>query len=315
MAQTLPTFNLFKLTEPKGFNAIANSSRGSLAYFLSPNGNGNLDIVKDYTWTLTPKEGRKEVPWVWLKEYRLLDSSFINSARYYATGAAQQVTGQSSGSSKNQFLQFMPAYEGLFDFDHETGFTYTIPYFNETLNEVRSSWTSLDITEKIKGAVGKFSPGAAEAIGAAADAIGFAYETNYPRVGIMDRPKLWESSDPRSINIRFPLYNTRQYTDVQKNWELCYLLMYQNMFNKRDFITALPPVFYSVNIPGQYFTIAAYVSELKVYNRGNIRRMKVGNYMRNVPDAFEIDMTLTDMVMPSQNMQSAILFENPITVE
>jgi hypothetical protein len=307
--------SLFQFEEPSGFNSIKDTSRGALANYLSPyKEGGNISVVDNYRWTLTPKQGREEVPWAYLKEYRLLDSSFINSARYYATGAQQQIGGVST-NSKNEFLQFMPAYAGLFDFDNPTGFSYTLPYFSEISSEVRSSWTSLDITDKIKSAVGKISPGAENLLGLAIDSVAFAYETNYPRVGIMDRPKLWESSEPRSINIRFPLYNTVEFEDIQKNWELSYLLMYQNLFNKRDFITALPPVFYSVLIPGQYFTIAAYVSDMKIYNRGNIRGIPLkDNKRRNIPDAFEIDITLTDMVMPSQNMHSAILFQSPITV-
>ena len=96
------------------------------------------------------------------------------------------------------------------------------------------------------------------------------------------------------------------------------------MFNKRDFITAVPPVFYTAYIPGQFFSIAMYVSDLKIYNRGNTRMYQVGvvnensskrPLWRNIPDVYEIDMTLTDMIMPSQNMLAQILRESPVSVQ
>ena len=87
------------------------------------------------------------------------------------------------------------------------------------------------------------------------------------------------------------------------------------MFNKRDFITAVPPVFYTAYIPGQFFSIAMYVSDLKIYNRGNIRMYPIGSKWRNIPDVYEIDMTLTDMIMPSQNMLAQVLREAPVSVQ
>lgn len=303
---------LFKQVSPTGFNTIVASDRGGLADFLVPLNSGAVDVLNDYCWTLTDKKGRNETPKVILTEWRLLQSSLINSSRYYTAGLSQQVV-----SSKNPYLKDMKGYTGLFDFENPTGFWYSLPYFNDTANEVSNTWTTLDILEKAKNALNIISPGTGEAVELGIGVGGLAYEANYPRVGIMDRPKLWESSGFRSINIKFPLYNTVNFTDIKRNWDLCYLLMYQNMFNKRDFVTAIPPVFYTVYIPGQFFTIAAYVSELKIYNRGNVRFLDIdgSGKKRNVPDVYEIDMTLTDMVMPSQNMLTAILKEEPVSVQ
>lgn len=304
--------DLWKTGTPKGLQQIVQTDVGGLAEFLEPNGKAGVDVVENYTWTLSKQdfEARKETPYAVLTEFRLLTSSLINSAKYFLTGAQQQVS-NSPASEKT-----MSGYKGLFDFNHPTGFWYKFPYFNEIANEVQSSWTTLDAVEKGMDALGVVK-GAREGAELFLNAARTAYEANFPRVGVMDRPKLWEQSTPRSINIKFPLFNTRKFSDIKKNWELCYLLLYQNMFNKRDFVTAIPPVFYTIDIPGQYFTIAAYVSDLKIYNRGNMRRIKIdsGN-ARNIPDVFEIDMTLTDMVMPSQNMLSRIMNnKNPVQVQ
>lgn len=306
-SDSLQVGKLFKEVEPAGFASFVGNDKAGLANFLVPadGGTGAIDVVNKFPWTLTPPEGRSETPHVRLTEYRLLQSALWNSARYYAAGAVQQVPG-----SKNPYLNRMQGYAGLFDFENPTTFEYTFPYFSDTANEVQSSWSSLDILEKIKGIIG-----GGGAIQKAIDVGMLGYEANYPRVGIMDRPKLWQESTPRSINIKFPLYNTVKVEDIERNWELCYLLLYQNMFNKRDFITAVPPVFYTAYIPGQFFSIAMYVSDLKIYNRGNIRMYQINGKWRNIPDVYEIDMTLTDMIMPSQNMLAQVLREAPVSVQ
>jgi len=294
---------LFTLQGAAINTAVLSNDPVGLAPFAVPGGNQPINVVDDFRWTLTDKEGRGETPNIQLTEYRVLQSSLINSARYYTAGISQQVV-----SSRNPYLKekHMSGYAGFMDFENPTKFQYTFPYFSDIANSVTSSWTALDIVEKARNASSTVEAGGA--IGQ------FAYEAEYPRVGIMDRPKLWESSDFRSINIKFPLFNTVSHLDVEQNWELCFLLTYQNMFNKRDFVTAIPPVFYTVYAPGQFFSIAMYVSDLKIYNRGNTHMYKIGTKWRNVPDVYEIDMTLTDMIMPSQNMLKAVYDDAPIVV-
>jgi hypothetical protein len=303
-ADTKYTSELFNETDPTGLQF---TDLGGLAKFLVPAGTGAVDVVYNYPWTLTPPAGRTETPFAVLTEFRLLQSAFLTSARYFLQGLAQQVV-----STKSVYADRMQGYAGLCDFNNPTGFHYTVPYFSDVSSEVQSSWTSLDFLEKIKGAASFV--GAGEFVEKLEKLYTLRQELTYPRVGQMDRPKLWESSTPRTINVKFPLFNTISVTDIKKNWDLCYLLMYQNMFNKRDFITAIPPVFYTVHIPGQFFSIAMYVSDLKIYNRGNIRRIDVGGKFRNIPDVYEIDMSLTDMLMPSQNMMAELLQDQPVNV-
>jgi hypothetical protein len=315
------TSDLFKEETPAGFSTTGGV--GGLAKFLVPNGNSTVDVVNSYPWTLSEKADRSETPSIILTEFRLLQSALVNSARYFVTGAAQQVpTGESEGGTGNAFLENMRGYAGLFDFKNPTGFWYNFPYFSEVSNEVSSTWATLDILEKVKSAASTL--GIREAVETIGNVAMFGYESDYPRVGVMDRPKLWEQSTPRNITIKFPLFNTLKYEDIKRNWDLCYLLLYQNMYNKRDFITAIPPVFYTVYAPGQFFSIAMYVSDLKVYNRGNIRRLGTtqlglggtgGSFYRNIPDVYEIEMTLTDMVMPSQNMLAQLRLTEPVTVQ
>jgi hypothetical protein len=309
MAEKTPyQSELFKQETPTGFSTINKDGIGGLADYLVPQGTGAVDVINEYRWTLTEKNGRTETPSIVLTEFRLLQSALMNSARYFFTGLGQQV-----GIGNENKYREMRGYTGLFDFKNSTGFWYRFPYFSDISNEVTSTWVTLDILEKIKSAASKVGLGEALELGTNIAKLG--YEANYPRVGVMDRPKLWEQSTPRTINIKVPLYNTVDFADIKRNWDLCYLLLYQNMFNKRDFITAIPPVFYTVYAPGQFFSIAMYVSDLKIYNKGNIRRIRVDDKFRNIPDVYEINITLTDMIMPSQNMLSVLQNEDPVKVQ
>jgi hypothetical protein len=130
---------------------------------------------------------------------------------------------------------------------------------------------------------------------------------------VIDKPLIWSSSSPRSFVVAFPLFNTSLFGDfdaeqiITRNWELCYLLTYQNLFNKRNLYTGIPPVFYEIEIPGIHYTKAGYVNSLNIVNVGNTRKMKlpIGNSNEsrevNVPDAYFVTMSLIDFFMPSRN--------------
>jgi hypothetical protein len=104
-SDSLQQGKIFKEVEPAGFASLVGNNKAGLANFLVPGGSsqsestGAIDVINNFTWTLTPKNGRNETPLIRLTEYRLLQSALWNSARYYATGIVQQVLG-----SKNPYL-------------------------------------------------------------------------------------------------------------------------------------------------------------------------------------------------------------------
>jgi hypothetical protein len=133
----------------------------------------------------------------------------------------------------------------------------------------------------------------------------------------IDKPHIWSTTVPRSFNITFPLYNiisqpesTAWYSNIIKNWELCHLLTYQNLYNKRNLFTGIPPVFYEIDIPGVHYSKAGYVNNLQILNVGNIRKLTLplegGNKDVNVPDAYIVNMAVTDFFIPSKNFMSSL---------
>jgi hypothetical protein len=79
--------------------------------------------------------------------------------------------------------------------------------------------------------------------------------------------------------------------------------MSQNLFNKRNFITGLPPCWYKVTIPGIYYSVASCVTNIAVENLGNTRMLQAQGFGTNfiVPDAYQVRITLQEMAMPSKN--------------
>lgn len=285
----------------------------SAASLYEPAGGGGIDVINDYTWTLTPPQSRKEIPSIILTEYQVDESTIARQVDFYVNNVVKGATSSNA--------DFLSPYDSLFPKDKPTGFWYFLPFYTDVNFEVNTPvWASLDTLEAAKGAaldVGSLIAGETGkrfvemGINIATGAVGATLAANYPKVGIMDRPKLWESHDFRSYTVKFPLYNTYNSDPNTQEWlknrELCELLINQNLYNKLSFITGIPPVFYEILIPGQHYTPAACVTNLTVYNRGNIRQLlNTEGFTCNVPDVYEVNITFTDLVIPSKNLFQAI---------
>ena len=267
-----------------------------------------VDVVKEYPWTLSKnQELLNEVPYAILVEFAVDESTIQQQISYYGTGTATALKGNTDP---------LAPYEKLFP-RNSTGNVYSFPYFSDINFQVNTSpWQSLDTLEqgqKFAENVGGFllgedgAKGVGKIIEAATSATGAALAAAYPKVGIMDRPKLWSSHDFRTIEIKFPLFNTVGPNDWIKNRDLCWQLVNQNLFTKRDFVTGIPPVYYEILIPGQHYSYAASVTNLTIYNRGNMRTLLDNDGGPTiVPDVYEVNITLQDLVMPSQNLFQSI---------
>jgi len=287
---------------------------GSLTNLYEPGSKGGqIDVVRDYMWTLSPPAIKTTAPYVILKEYSVNEGMIKRSLFHYWNGVKQAVK-ETGGMSQDS----MEVYGELFPKDKPTKFSYILPYFSEINFEVNTpEWTQLDNLEAIgnmgKGIANAAYEGAGDYLqdvvtkGGTAIGVGMATIGGYPKIGIMDRPKLWNSHSPRSINIKFSLFNTVNADDWKHNRDLCTLLVNQNLYNKRDLLTSLPPVFYEILIPGQHYSYASCVTNITISNRGNMRAMKLEGAGADtlptaiVPDAYEVSITLTDMLIPSQN--------------
>ena len=240
------------------------------------------------------------------------------------------------------------SYAGIFDLDYPTGFQYKLPFFTDNYFDFSNTWKKTDVLDSITEYQRERISAVESLIFATKsdeekknsryqskanitqyikDINSYALKFLGPAVGLMDMPSIWESTAPREYTFQFPLYNNLNYSDskkskqiIQKNWELCYLLTYQNLVNKKNFYNGIPPVFYEVLIPGIHYCKASYISKLDITNIGNTRLMQVPVGDNNtistieaiVPDAYMVSITLKDLLMPSKNLLNKAL--DPVVI-
>lgn len=279
---------------------------GGLASDLAAaGGSTTIDVAsnKKYKWTLSNVDV-SEVPYIELIEYtyndtqlKLAFNNFIENFTGTAKNIAQVVSSPAQTDS-------MAMYQSLYPKDKPTGFTYKFPYFNKTGFELASpDWQQIEgMGDKLNSFIGSISETAAKIANLAGEAAKMAVAAQNQSVGAVDRPKIFMSHADRSIAISFILLNTIGPEDWQTNKALGYLLMNQNLFNKKDYVTGSPPVIYEVHIPGQYYCYAAAMTNIRMDHLGN-QRLLDGNI---VPDAYQFELTLTELVKPSRNQLEAL---------
>jgi hypothetical protein len=297
----------------------------------------HYNVVTDHPWSLSKVNSSpdllKEVPYITLKEYEVGESFIANQFAYYTGNIVANVGNETLTKATNYLTQLggygnliksdapnpLTPYENLYKKDGttETGNIYTFPYFDDINFEINTPpWETIDALAEAGNAAGSLTKAIlgntrGEAVNKFTENTGKVFSaglaTTAPKIGIADKPRLWSSHSPRSINIKFPLFNTLNSTDWVKNRGLCWVLVNQNLFTKLDFISNVPPVFYEISIPGQHYSYAAAVTRLTINNRGNMRNLLDPNkYSCIVPDAYEVNITLEDLVMPSRNLFQAI---------
>jgi hypothetical protein len=290
---------------------------GSLANTFDQDYATAIDIASRYPWTTSNVFNRDDIPFIQLIEHRNEESLMKRQFAYYTQGIGQVVGNTTNSSSKG----LLDVYEEMWP-DNPTNWIYRFPYFDKKQFELSTpQWRKVDEPGQIIKAAGSglasfaknlggevlakgidFVSSGVDAAQAVAEA-GLAFAS--PLVGMVDRPRIFTEHSERSVTIQFPLYNTLDPNDWLKNKKFFMAFAGQNHFNKRDFITGLPPVWYRVYVPNQYYSHASCVTNFTVENLGNTRLEKHGAEGVIVPDAYQISITLTEMLMPSLNQFQA----------
>jgi len=302
----------------------------SLANTFDQKNSTCVDIARSYPWTQTKLDNRNDIPYIRLVEYRNNESILKRQAKFYSQQAFTSIKDAVNGTFSNGDASgLLSVYDEIWPTTNPTNWSYIFPYFNKTQFELTTpEWSKIDPPD-LAGA-GNATAGGLEKLGfknlstliGGAVAVGelamagaeLAVKAVSPQVGTVDRPRVFTEHSSRSITISFPLYNTIKQDDWKNNRDFYYRFASQNLFNKRDFITGLPPVWYTVYVPGQYYSRASSVTNFNVENLGN-SRLAYGSYI--VPDAYQITITLQEMLMPSLNQFQAILpnGSNQVTVK
>lgn len=284
-----------------------------------------VNVSREFAWTLN--EERDEVPRIILKELIQSSSALLTRGMYYL--------GQVSDIS-SMFLRDDPldSYAGLYNTD-DTGFYYDIPQLNETyLATGNHDFGSGGSTAGFSGAaemaglaaggsktkLGKVIGGAGKAVGSAltigstiGDVAGSAREFFGGGAGYYtEQPKFFQHGQgARSYPITFPLYNTGGYRDMVRNFQLAFMLVYQNLPNRSSKQLVKPPCIYEITVPGVSYTPYAYMSSVKVDFVGQRREMTIdipfdtADNLKpirvTIPEAYNITMNVQELVAHTKN--------------
>lgn len=279
-----------------------------------------VDIHGDYAWTASPRGvARAEIPVIEFDELELDLSSLITSALYKLRGGIENLAalGNNIDEVKDKILGTAKSlnintqtlentvtsdplnpYAGMYAAS-PTGWRYVAPYLEGLNQQISNSWGD-DTSNVLNSSLGS----ALKDIGTQAE--NYLNMTNLANIAApgsyAEKVKFFNPGDSDSYTIRFPLLNTLEFDDIVKNWELCYLLTYQNLPNRRSVNLLDPPSIYRVTIPGVRQSPAAYIANLSIMHVGAIRNMLIHGKIKPIPEAYLISITFKDLINNSRNL-------------
>ena len=295
-----------------------------------------IDVVNTFDWTTTPKINQNFpviTPSIRLQEFKLDTSTFAQQMMYLAAaggdGAAatlnvldtlnakikvalvpSQIKTVKEGVSKIQEFvnsgfdkspeKYLEPYDGLYH-AVPTSFQYNFPYF-------QNQWRDLsnDFADTYSG---QSAPMAQAIVGAAENIVGnltLPLILTEPGVFI-EKPKFYNfSSTGESLTFNFPLLNTLHPEQVSRNYQLLWLLIFQNRPYRKNRVLIDPAVIYRATVPGVRYLHWAYMSGLSVEFLGTRREITLdfpnGPISTIVPEAYNVSITLQSLVLESGNL-------------
>ena len=159
----------------------------------------------------------------------------------------------------DDYNQYLAPYQDIYT-TKNTGWRYKLPYMEDQQRTNRSQWATKP---------GLFR-GAAQT---ARDITLMANTLVSPGVYIDQAKNYTFDGDHKSYTVSFPLMNTMSQEHILRNWQLLFLLTYQNRPNRIDRVQIAPPKIYEAMIPGVWWCRHAFISNMTVDFVGNRRKM------------------------------------------
>lgn len=278
----------------------------------------NINFVENFkNWTVSPilndiYKSDIKIPTIELKEYRLLNSTLWEQAKYFmylgkttSGRAAQdvqtflgednfltnaleitQILVDSVFTGTKTVLELLgidtpdltnqsseDPYEGLYKLTN-TGFSYTLPFYS---NDIRNKFSSFSEGysgdgKGEKSVVSKVEERLKSWVSKSSGNIRALIE---PGIYIEKTQYYNYGANLENVSFSFPLLNTISPEQINENYQFLFLLIYQNSIFRKDRAAFIPPCIYEVLIPGQRYMKYAYISDLKIDYIGTRRMVEV----------------------------------------
>lgn len=207
--------------------------------------------------------------------------------------------GAYNGVDKALVSDKLKSYFGIY-LTKPTGFQYALPYFGNSPLGTINNWSST------AGMHNKVVSDIIQETQTTIEKVATSFNINQPGTFI-EKPKYYQYSDGgKTVTITFPLLNTVKKTDkitYQQNYELLWILAFQNRPYRTSFSRVSPPKLYTLTIPGQQFMPYCYISNMTVDFQGTRRNLPVSLGITPgttatvaVPDAYVVTLTFTSLI-------------------
>jgi len=307
-----------------------------------------IDVINDFSWTSSPtKNAYNKIPFLYATELEQTCNSLIASAYYYLNNTAKSDaaadvasyldkiiqgggglsnalnsfksklnTVTSGGSDSSILTNYLKSYLGIY-LTNATGFRYSFPYFDGKPHNVTSSWQD---SMQVKPLY------ADQLVQKGMDIVDTAAATlNIMKPGTyIERPKYFHyPTDGETISLTLPLLNTvtrvSNKIPYQQNYELLWILAFQNKPFRTSFSQITPPKLYTVTIPGMKYFPYAYISSMSVDFMGTRRLLDVRTPMgqtvnTSIPEAYMVNISFTSLLADTGNLMAADGFNTKINV-
>lgn len=287
---------------------------------------GVVNVVRDFYWTSSKLlAARREVPRIILSEKRLKANALVSQLKYsfgvatanagafvnalpdnlknplkaFSSKVASYVGESEYGQAASDFIAsqdylvdnnnvfkenpYLSPYKNLY-ITEPTGWEFILPYFDNYNNSAANAFTS-DVPSGSTAL--SFLKGAVDI---ATDIAEITSTLRAPtQVTFVEKAKFYNyPTEGEDFSFSFPLINTGSATfnDVVKNWELLFLLLYNNKPSRKNVSVVDPPVIYQVEIPGVKFLPFCYISSIGVEFAGSRREI---DFNLSITDNLNVD--------------------------
>lgn len=238
-----------------------------------------------------------------------------NAVSYLSTGVEKFIKSidafKVGSESDIALLEDLQSYIGIYKTE-VTKFEYALPYFDNNSKAVSNSWG-----EAAQG------PGFAKEIVEGIEKIGerLSNTININQPGtFIEKPKYFQyDTDNKSVTVTFPLFNTvtrgtgsisNNKLPYQQNYELLWILAFQNKPYRTSFSGVSPAKMYTLTIPGQEFFPYCFIENLTVDFKGTRRNLPVtlptGDIVSTaIPEAYNVSITFKSLISDVSNMMVA----------
>jgi hypothetical protein len=231
-------------------------------------------------------------------------ANFVQRSTAGFTSVLGSLGSKSESDSNSQWLKML---NGLYTLT-STQFEYIFPYFENRAMDANPRFANFDAV--LKGGISKgIASGVSNKIQGELLSLP---ELSQPGVYI-EQPQLMDisSSSGSDITVTFPLLNTLSFEGAVKNYQLLWLLAFQNKPYRESITVVSPAKVYRVYIPGIKYMHFAHISNLSVDFLGVRRTVSIPmptvagtpNQVNVVmPDAYKVSITFKSLTTDMGNL-------------